>query len=147
MLINSELFKSTFISLLLFLVVNNNVAASSTCYAENKYPNITSIRQGSNGLEFTAAWRNFDYKNRMAPVITLTNDSAWDKREWKVTGNEKCKTYDCIKANKCNVNIPEIKLGIKQALNLRSFRYIPESIEQTISTCVKDADCTSQEHR
>lgn len=119
----------------------SSALASSICYTEEFYPNIVSIREGKHGLEFVAAGINRDKKNKSAPVIALTNDDSWDSRSWKLIGDEKCTEDTCMEIKQqCQFDIPKITLSVHEALKVRSFRYIPHSIDQTISSCVKHND-------
>ena len=143
MLINLLFTKHKLVSLIgsMSIFIINDAIAASVCYSEEKYPNITEIRQGKDGLEFVAGGVNIGEDNKSAPVITLTNDTAWDARTWAVTDTVKCASYGCLDTYKqCNLDVPAITLSVHDALNLRSFRYIPESIDQTISACVKDGE-------
>ena len=119
----------------------NSALAASTCYTEEFYPNITTIREGKLGLEFIAAGVNRDKSNNTAQVIRLTNDDTWDSRIWEKIEDEKCSGYGCLETNqRCHFNIPAVSLSVHEAMNLRSFKYIPESIDQTIAACVKNND-------
>lgn len=125
---------------LIFVIFVNDVFAASSCYDEEKYPNIIQIIEGENGLEFVAAGINNNKNSKNLPIIKLTNDTSWDTRTWKLNKKGICKTYKCLNKPKCNINIPSIKLSIDEALNFRSFRYVPGSIDQTISACTQNGD-------
>ena len=137
MLINK---KPTLLLNAMFIFFVNNVIAASSCYTEDNYPNIAQIRDGKQGLEFIAVGLNNNKNSKTLPIITLTKDTSWDTRTWKLNKEGICKTYKCLNKSKCNINIPSIKLSIDEALNFRSFRYVPGSINQTISACTQNGD-------
>lgn len=135
-------FSSSFlVGVVLYLGFISNPFSATTCYTEERYPNIVDIRQGKSGLEFVVAGKNRDEKNNTAPVLTLIKDIAWDDRTWVKTGEVKCSSDTCYEIkHKCEHAIPEIKLSLQEALKIRSFRYIPESIDQSVGACVKNGD-------
>ena len=123
-----------------FLPITNGMA-STICYNEDAYPNVTEIRNGESGIEFVVAGINMNHDSDSAAVITLTNDTEWDQRTWAVTDAVQCETYRCIKEyTKCTEDIPEIMLSVDDARKLRSFSYIPKKIDQNISACVVDGE-------
>ena len=134
-------FSSFLVGVSLYLGFISNPFSATTCYTEERYPNIVDIREGKSGLEFVVAGKNRDRKNNTAPVLTLIKDVAWNDRTWVKTGEVKCKDDTCYEIkHKCEHAIPEIKLSLQDALKSRSFRYIPDSINQSVGACVKNND-------
>lgn len=135
------IFCSRFWIFCFILPVAQNLQASSICYTEENFPNIVKINKGNNGLEFVAGGVNKNKTNGDAPRITLVSDKSWDSRTWEITGHEECKYSDCLKKQPgCATRIPKINLTIEEALNLRSFKYIPVEIEQRTDACTVHKD-------
>ncbi|MFZ3073143.1 MAG: hypothetical protein WA162_07865 [Thermodesulfobacteriota bacterium] len=118
----------------LFTFYASSVFAATDCYDERYYPSVLSLKKTDKGINVVLGGQYADYKKRTTPTLSYIEGHGWNTDKPVA-----CEWQYCFYhwENKCQNEIPEITLSLKDAIDLRQEIKVFYDIEQKISACTE----------